>query len=82
MLKYKPRQFYAYAHSHPHARSSVPASLFASAFGDLYFDDAAGPEAAPPVPIADFSAFSADELITALPKFNGNVSSGLSKLPS
>ena len=71
-----------YAHAHPHARSAVPASVFASQFGDLFFDAAIGPDSAPPLPIDEFEQFKVDELICVLPKFNGSVSSGMSLLPS
>ncbi len=33
MLKYRPRQFYAYAHAHPHVQSVVPPAAFATALG-------------------------------------------------
>lgn len=82
MLKYKPRQFYAYAHSRLREHCPVPDSVFAAEFSDLFFDPAIGPEVAPLTPIVDFEAFTADELCAVLPKFNGSVSSGMSILPS
>jgi hypothetical protein len=50
--------------------------------GDLFYHEAAGPDAAPPVPVEDFEAFTAEELEQTLPRFNGSASSGLCAVPS
>ena len=77
MLKYRPRQFYAYAHAHAHAPPAVPPAQFATALGSLFFDRDAPPDAAPPTPLTDFDEFTAEELAEALPRYNGYVSSGM-----
>jgi hypothetical protein len=48
----------------------------------LFFDPDAGPEAAPPVPIADFEPFTADELAFTLGRFRGSAASGMCPIPS
>ena len=63
--------------------SAVGPAEFATFLGDLYFDQEAGPEAAPPVPIVDFEPFTADEVgATLTGHFNGSVSSGMCPVPS
>jgi hypothetical protein len=82
MLKYQPRKFWAYSHTHPHTHPALPPATFATFLGELYFDGTADPEAAPPVPISDFEPFTAEELEAALPKFKGAASSGMCPVPS
>ena len=62
---------------------AVPPAAFATFLGELYFDHEAGPEAAPPVPITDFEAFTPEEVGDTLVRhYNGSVSSGLCPVPS
>jgi hypothetical protein len=83
MLKYKPRQFYAYANAHPHSDCIVSPAVFATELGNLFFDPNATPECAPTIPITDFEDFTASELgATLVSHFNGSVSSGMCPVPS
>jgi hypothetical protein len=82
LMKYQPRAFWAYAHSHPHSAPAVPPQHFASFMGGLFFDPEAGPEAAPVVPIHSFEPITAEELDGARSRFRGAASSGMCPLPS
>jgi hypothetical protein len=50
--------------------------------GDMFFDPAACPEVAPPLPITDFEPLTAEELEGARARFRGAASSGICPLPS
>ncbi len=59
MLKYSPREFYAYAHAQPHSHAALPPETFATYLGTLFHDQTAPPDAAPPTPLESFEPFKA-----------------------
>lgn len=78
-----PKQFWGFVGQKAPTESDILPASFATYCNTLFCDDTAGPGALPAPAGTDFAAFDSAEVEYALTHcFKGNVSSGLSPLPS